>query len=465
MRPRGDTGLLRVALESGALTHADGGARIEARDVALHAVDYVPVTVPSYFENPSGDYPDPLRPVTPRNVEPGESATFWITVNARRSLPPGRYTGTLTLTTSDYAAVPLTLEVEVWPFALPRTPTLQTDFGWSLETATRAAFEAGGSGRGLEAAWLAHALDHRITLREAAALPGPGADFGGSLARFDARVDELRDGGATTFYVPPGLLDMPEQLARANEFVVRKGLRGRAFTQLADEPTPPVWPNVLERVERWNALAPDIRPMVTTAGLSPFLPPALGQWAVHAQVLDTTNAQQILERVTSGENVWWYVNHAPPRPYPNFFIDFAAIEHRVFFWHTWGIGMRGVHYWRVDYLAPAMDPQWGLQDITPANGDGLLLYPGPDGPVNTIRFEVLRDGIEDYDLLTLFRQRVNALAERGGSEALIEEARAELDLDAIIPNLVGFTREPEALLAKREALASLLVRIEEALQR
>jgi hypothetical protein len=34
-----------------------------------------------------------------------------------------------------------------------------------------------------------------------------------------------------------------------------------------------------------------------------------------------------------------------------------------------------------------------------SNGDGLLLYPGPDGPYPSIRLENLRDGVEDYSLL------------------------------------------------------------------
>jgi len=36
-----------------------------------------------------------------------------------------------------------------------------------------------------------------------------------------------------------------------------------------------------------------------------------------------------------------------------------------------------------------------------ANGDGSFVMPGPDGPVSSIRYETIRDGLEDIELLKL----------------------------------------------------------------
>ncbi len=33
-----------------------------------------------------------------------------------------------------------------------------------------------------------------------------------------------------------------------------------------------------------------------------------------------------------------------------------------------------------------------------ANGDGQYVYPGPNGPISTIRLEAIRDGLEDWEL-------------------------------------------------------------------
>ena len=49
-------------------------------------------------------------------------------------------------------------------------------------------------------------------------------------------------------------------------------------------------------------------------------------------------------------------------------------------------------------------------------GDGMLLYPGNkvgiDGPVGSLRLEVFRDGLEDFDYLALADQRLGPMPRR-----------------------------------------------------
>ncbi len=118
----------------------------------------------------------------------------------------------------------------------------------------------------------------------------------------------------------------------------------------------------------------------------------------------------------------------------------------------------------MNYWPQGGDPYETLLDITPVNGDGILIYPGPDGPVNSIRWEVVRDGIEDYDYLALFMERRRALMERGGHEALLRRAAEVYNLEVIVPSLVTFTREPEALFQKRAQIAAMIVAMDHALQ-
>ncbi len=47
----------------------------------------------------------------------------------------------------------------------------------------------------------------------------------------------------------------------------------------------------------------------------------------------------------------------------------------------------------------------GMRDLK--NGDGNLVYPGPDGRIYpSLRLENLRDGIEDYEYLALLERRL-----------------------------------------------------------
>ena len=107
---------------------------------------------------------------------------------------------------------------------------------------------------------------------------------------------------------------------------------------------------------------------------------------------------------------------------------------------------------------------WGsLLDVTPVNGDGFLLYTDENGPVNSIRWEVIRDGIEDYDYLAVFNDRRRKLLNESGHEALLKRAAEVYNLGEVIPSLVEFTRDPDVLLKKRRELAAMIVEMNAAL--
>src|SRR6185437_3503527 len=85
------------------------------------------------------------------------------------------------------------------------------------------------------------------------------------------------------------------------------------------------------------------------------------------------------------------------------------------------------------------------------NGEGSLLYPGSrvrrytgqknvDGPVSSIRFELLREGIEDYEYLWLLKSL--------GDEVFAGEAARSMVVD-----VRAFSRNPEQLAAIREKMA------------
>jgi len=45
-----------------------------------------------------------------------------------------------------------------------------------------------------------------------------------------------------------------------------------------------------------------------------------------------------------------------------------------------------------------------------ANGDGNLIYPGPESPLSSIRLENIRDGLEDYEYLRLLGEKVERVS-------------------------------------------------------
>ena len=84
-----------------------------------------------------------------------------------------------------------------------------------------------------------------------------------------------------------------------------------------------------------------------------------------------------------------------------------------------------------------------------ANGDGFLTYPGKqvgiDGPVTSIRLEILRDGNEDIEYFNIYR---NLLGNDLDAERQVQSIIAPVAVD-----LTHWDHDPKKLEAQRDALA------------
>ncbi len=95
----------------------------------------------------------------------------------------------------------------------------------------------------------------------------------------------------------------------------------------------------------------------------------------------------------------------------------------MLFWQAWDNNVTGFLYWTVNWwinirnIKP-MYPEGPIQfsktgKILHNNGDGLLVWPGPDmTPYPSLRLEIIRDGIDDYEYLALLRRRIDAPEKR-----------------------------------------------------
>ena len=117
------------------------------------------------------------------------------------------------------------------------------------------------------------------------------------------------------------------------------------------------------------------------------------------------------EHLNSGRELWWYVCNTPGKPYMNVFVDENGLDHRVLFWQQYRYGVNGFLYWCTNYWIKTNDPWIDVDTKTlsyPVYGEGILVYPGEkvgiDGPVASLRLKCIRDGMEDYGLLSLAEQ-------------------------------------------------------------
>ncbi|MDH7571746.1 MAG: DUF4091 domain-containing protein, partial [Armatimonadota bacterium] len=148
--------------------------------------------------------------------------------------------------------------------------------------------------------------------------------------------------------------------------------------------------------------------------------------------------------------------------YPTWLIDDDALCHRLFFWLQAQYGITGFVYSQAHGWSD--DPYRDVRSFAGSNGDGLLIYPGdPFGasqPFPSLRLQVLRDGLEDYELLWLLRQEVRGMvAAMGGGQDAEEwaEETVRSHCRRLASSLRCFTRRPADLLhARREVMEEIL---------
>jgi hypothetical protein len=159
-----------------------------------------------------------------------------------------------------------------------------------------------------------------------------------------------------------------------------------------------------------------------------------------------------------GEDVWWYFLYGdrPPLPNPTV-IDRPGIEARITPWLAWRERVGGlVYYSTTDWSPSPWDNPW----INAGNGDGFLFYPPLDGTiaydpcdaqsnrlVPSIRWELLREGMEDYEYLWLLNEGDPEIGVTNEADALT---------DLFIASRTLFSRVPTDLYATRAAIAAQL---------
>jgi len=260
-----------------------------------------------------------------------------------------------------------------------------------------------------------------------------------------------------------------------------KGWLDKAYTYWFDEPEPRDYDFVKDGMALLKRAGPGIRRLLTEE-VTPDLTGFVDIWCP----LTPNYEEQACEaRQAEGDRIWWYVCTGPKAPYCGLFIDHSAIEMRMWLWQTWQANVQGVLVWATNYWTsecaypapsvqnPWTDPMgWVSGYSTPigakvawGNGDGRFVYPpntDPEdtttpyisGPVNSIRWEMLRDGMEDYEYFWLLRDTIERARARGADADAIARAEALLEVPArATRSLTEFTREPMVLLTHREMIA------------
>lgn len=498
------------------------GGRIPASRISLMEVATVRVQNPTDYLGKAGDYPDPLPPLsTPMQFPTGRNQAIWVSVHVPEDTPPGDYQGDLTIETSSGAIKPK-LAVHVFDFTLPKVSHLRSAFVMDHgQVKQYHKPETTEQERSIWESYLQSYADHRIAPNSFYVYDNIGIRFEGEgddkrvvldFAAFDKAVDRYMNrfgfnafalgiegmGGGTFYDRSEGEFggckaDTPgydrlfgDYLRQIENHLAAKGLLDKAYVYWFDEPDTKDFPFVVSGMDRLHRFAPRLKRLLTKG---PY-PELIGHVDLWVGLTPTWTPESVAERKKAGEEVWWYICCGPTAPYIGEFIEHPAVEMRLWPWQSWQYGVQGILVWDTTYWTsptafpdslqnPWDDPASYISGYgTPAgtktswgNGDGRYLYPprrdpnepGPpslDPPITSIRWENLRDGMEDYEYLYLLKQQVDQVRNIAPPAVVTEAERLLTVPTTISKNTTTFTHDPRPLLDHRRKVAKMIERLQ-----
>lgn len=428
----------------------------------------------------------------PFDLPANQTHGFWIDLYVPADAKGGIYRGTYRVMSADAKAMEVPVELTVWDFALPATPTLMTEFGspaGRLRGYYSARAKAGKEKMpkdwaAVETQCAELCSEHRMNATPRSELLRPARQADGTYRIDSEKIRELRE-FIDRYHV--NAIQTPHP-SNAVKDPVAEGDKLRAwlaafdamakeldrpgvvfYTYLKDEPNTR---EDYQYVQKWGRAVRECRSVlkvlvVEQTWTEPGMGGADSAWGdlygavdIWCPLFSLHRQDSAEKRIALGEMVWTYTALCQGKLTPWWHIDFPLLNYRVPAWMAWRDHMTGLlywggmSYWGVDdpwaeapYYVGNGKPQQGRKGII-FNGEGSLVYPasavGYDGIVPTIRLKALRDSIEDFEYLAMLRR-----AGKG--------AEAEKIVGEVVKSFFEWEKDAAAYDRARERLAEMIV--------
>lgn len=383
---------------------------------------YIRTERPSGYLIRAGLCPDPLLEEGAVTLKAGETRALWVNVQVPEGAAAGVYEGQVWVLDGDQAVIVAPYRVRVRGYSLPHTPALRTAFqlsveqGWShmMDHYPNAGYDM------VKTLWTSMAR-HRIAPMHLGPSGPPQGDDPAALEAFEKYVDLAEELGFNSYgpFMWGPQVETEEQrqwVRRMVDWYQSKGLLDRLYVYMCqyDEAQPDRYQALKDYATALKAADPRVQRFITVAP-HPDLYGAIDWWCPGTPAYNLEVARQ---RRAQGEKVWWYTCVTWT---PGLLMDAPGAEHRALLWLTFTQEADGLLFWCIDYWPqnPWDTPVMGSG--TAGNGDGYLIYPRREGDpadrfYETVRLEVLRESLEDYDALAILQARLKA-AHAAGSAA------------------------------------------------
>jgi hypothetical protein len=412
-----------------------------------------------------GQIEDPLFDAPPETLDPERNQPVWLAVSVPADAAPGEYSGEIVLREEERELARIPVQLRVWSFTLPEITSLRTwyqpwrapdvDVDWRAYYRNLAEHKVSGFGTNpvipdlswvdgeVEVDWSAYDESCEYLFDE--------------LGMRHAKLPHGKRGGSGSIVYPfldfePGTPEFEQAfedyLTQAREHLTERGWLDGLDCYIFDEPNH-------EKVEVVKEIAPIIRTTIPQLRVFPAcarntldLVDVLNAWCPPVNHFGAPVGDFTPERIAAGRargDVYWWYNQDDNA------IGCPVVTHRALLWASWQAELTGYFVWSVSF--------WGTRDakwVSPYDiGDAMAIYPGLRGPVDSIRWEQTREGLEDYEYLLRLEE---AVAEGALSPDREEDARAILTrARELFPDpRTQLAANPDELLGIRHQIGELL---------
>lgn len=443
---------------------------------------------------------DPVYPLPKAfDVKPEKVQAVWMQIYVPAGTAPGQYKGSVTVEANNHK-LSIPVSVTVYDFSLPVTPRLKTAFGFARFNTYNALK--------LTPVYLENMLKHKVSPKALwrhgiynryflapKLIKTTGGDWKMDFSDYDRQLDQLLPLGLNTIMVghrawdgnarshaknqalatsafpyydektgQDEILSFPvlsPEAEKMSKFIVKnwyghlkkRKLEHMAYTYVADEP----YSYMMSLVN-------------TLCGWVKQVEPALPNMTTHVPDRNCKNVDiwcPIITELTAGSakasrQLWTYVCCAPLSPNPNFFINQTAVENRLPFWVGYKYGATGFLYYEtarsltLKHRGDSWESlAWAGQPDT--EGDGFLVYPGENGPVNSIRFEYVRQGIQDIEYFMMLKD----LAAKLPAESPVKKQAEQLLIipDSLIKSSAEYSKDWNLFAEHKRQVGAMIVKV------
>ncbi|MDO4588165.1 MAG: DUF4091 domain-containing protein [Planctomycetia bacterium] len=447
-----------IQLSSSALLHEDGTSEISADNIQLRPVGMIPVKKNTsdadsiIVRKAPCDIPDVLYDTQSFSLQENKTQGIWVTVLVPQKTKPGKYFGTISLTKEE-TLLNIPIQLKVFSFELPETRNLSVTNWWFPRFIAKYHNVEMNSPEfwTLIDAYMKNMREHRQNVILLEWLPSangliPAKRLNDGSFEIDwSYLEKMltlaeKNGVADRIELSHvGSVDREKHVIRLRSITVFDEKEGQAITLSADEWLEPILSQLRDYLKSTNRLD---RAMIHIAD-EPFSEDMASWRSVSDRVHKIVPEFKLIDAIESinftdrldiwvpklshydrwsdaynarrGENEFWYYIccHPVGSAYPNRFMDIPGSRVRVLHWINFTDDLSGYLHWGYNYWEGDV---FGAPTEKYGPGDTHIVYPGENGPLDSIRGEIQRESIEDFEYLTLLTKLTEQVKKEGGEE-------------------------------------------------